>query len=87
MNSHFFTALFYFAFIWFRVQGSGFMVHGSGFKVHGSGFRVQGSRFKVQGSRFKRFKVQKVQRVQRGWCGAFRHPERRKRSCVKKWLI
>ena len=22
MNSHFFTALFYFAFIWFRVQGS-----------------------------------------------------------------
>ncbi len=23
MNSHFFTALFYFAFIWFRVQGSG----------------------------------------------------------------
>ena len=24
MNPHFFTALFYFAFIWFRVQGSGF---------------------------------------------------------------
>ena len=24
MNSHFFTAPFYFAFIWFRVQGSGF---------------------------------------------------------------
>ena len=24
MNSHFFTALFYFAFIWFRVQGSRF---------------------------------------------------------------
>ena len=23
MNSHFFTAPFYFAFIWFRVQGSG----------------------------------------------------------------
>ena len=23
MNSHFFTASFYFAFIWFRVQGSG----------------------------------------------------------------
>ena len=22
-----------------------------------------------------------------GWCGAFRHPERRKTSCVKKWLI
>ena len=37
MNPHFFTASFYFAFIWFRVQGSG--------------FKVQGSRFKVQGSR------------------------------------
>ena len=37
MNPHFFTAPFYFAFIWFRVQGSG--------------FRVKGSRFKVQGSR------------------------------------
>ena len=37
MNPHFFTALFYFAFIWFRVQGSGF-------KVQGSRFRVQGSR-------------------------------------------
>ena len=49
MNPHFFTAPFYFAFIWLRVQGSG---------------------FKVQGSR-----------------GAFCHPERRKRSCVKKWLI
>ena len=24
MNSHFFTAPFYFAFIWFKVQGSGF---------------------------------------------------------------
>ncbi len=24
MNTHFFTALFYVAFIWFRVQGSGF---------------------------------------------------------------
>ena len=30
MNPHFFTAPFYFAFIWFRVQGSGFMVQGSG---------------------------------------------------------
>ena len=40
-----------------------------------------GSWFKVQGSGFK---VQRVQRVQRGWCGAFRHPERRKRLCVKK---
>ena len=39
MNPHFFTAPFYFAFIWFRVQGSG--------------VRVQGSRFRVQGSRFK----------------------------------
>ena len=28
MNSHFFTAPFYFAFIWFRVQGSGFKVQG-----------------------------------------------------------
>ena len=37
MNPHFFTAPFYFAFIWFRVQGSR--------------FKVQGSRFKVQGSR------------------------------------
>ena len=33
MNPRFFTALFYFAFIWFRVQGSGFRVQGSGFKV------------------------------------------------------
>ena len=39
MNPHFFTAPFYFAFIWFRVKGSRFM-------VHGSWFRVQGSRFK-----------------------------------------
>ena len=30
MNPHFFTASFYFAFIWFRVQGSGFKVQGSG---------------------------------------------------------
>ena len=41
MNPHFFTAPFYFAFIWFKVQGSRF-------RVQGSGFRVQGSRFKVQ---------------------------------------
>ena len=40
MRIHFFTAPFYFAFIWFRVQGSGF-------RVQGSGFRVQGSRFKA----------------------------------------
>ena len=50
MRIHFFTAPFYFAFIWFKVQGSGFKVQGSGFKVQSSGFRVQGSRFKVQGS-------------------------------------
>ena len=43
MRIHFFTAPFYFAFIWFRVQGSGFRVQGSGFKVQGSGFKVQGS--------------------------------------------
>ena len=30
MKIHFFTAPFYFAFIWFEVQGSGFMVQGSG---------------------------------------------------------
>ena len=29
MNPHFFTASFYFAFIWFRVQGSRFKVQGS----------------------------------------------------------
>ena len=44
MNPHFFTAPFYFAFIWFRVQGSRFRAQGSGFKVQGSGFKVQGSR-------------------------------------------
>ena len=53
MNPHFFTAPFYFAFIWFRVQGSGFRVQGSGFKVQGSRFRVQGSGFRVQGSGFR----------------------------------
>ena len=30
MNPRFFTALFYFAFIWFKVQGSRFKVQGSG---------------------------------------------------------
>ena len=30
MNPHVFTAPVYFAFIWFRVQGSGFRVQGSG---------------------------------------------------------
>ncbi len=29
MRIHFFTAPFYFAFIWFRVQGSWFMAQGS----------------------------------------------------------
>ena len=43
MRIHFFTAPFYFAFIWFKVQGSRFRVQGSRFKVQGSGFRVQGS--------------------------------------------
>ena len=33
MNPHFFTAPFYFAFIWFRVQGSRFRVQGSGFRA------------------------------------------------------
>ena len=51
MNPHFFTAPFYFAFIWFRVQGSGFRVQGSGFRVQDSGFRVQDSGFRVQGSK------------------------------------
>ena len=37
MNSHFFTAPFYFAFIWFKVQGLRFKVQGSGFKVQGGG--------------------------------------------------
>ena len=48
MNPRFFTALFYFAFIWFKVQGSGFKVQGSRFRVQGSRFRVQGSGFRVQ---------------------------------------
>ena len=30
MNPRFFTVLFYFAFIWFKVQGSRFRVQGSG---------------------------------------------------------
>ena len=33
MNPHFFTAPFYFAFIWFKVQGSRFKVQGSRFRV------------------------------------------------------
>ena len=46
MNPHFFTAFFYFAFIWFKVQGSRFKVQGSRFKVQGSRFMVQGSWFR-----------------------------------------
>ena len=41
MNPDFFTTPFYFAFIWFRVQGSRFRVQGSRFKVQGSRFRVE----------------------------------------------
>jgi hypothetical protein len=41
MNPHFFTAPFFFAFIWFRVYGSRFKVQGSRFKVQGSGFKVE----------------------------------------------
>ncbi len=33
MRIHFFTAPFFFAFIWFKVQGSRFKVQGSGFRV------------------------------------------------------
>ena len=33
MNPHFFTAPFYFAFIWFRVQGSRFRAQGSRFRA------------------------------------------------------
>ena len=33
MNLHFFTTPFYFAFIWFRVQGSRFKVQGLRFRV------------------------------------------------------
>ena len=33
MNPRFFTAPFHFAFIWFRVQGSGFRVQGSRFRA------------------------------------------------------
>ena len=32
MNPHFFTAPFYFAFIWFKVQGSRFKIQGSRFR-------------------------------------------------------
>ena len=32
MNPHFFKAPFYFAFIWFRVEGSRFRVQGSRFR-------------------------------------------------------
>ena len=33
MNPHFFTTPFYYAFIWFRVQGSVFSVQGSRFRA------------------------------------------------------
>ena len=33
MNPHFFTAPFYFAFIWFRGEGSGVRVQGSRFRI------------------------------------------------------
>ena len=49
-------------------------------RKHHDVFFIQGSGFRVQW-------VQWVQWVQRGQCGAFRHPERRKTSYVKKWLI
>ena len=39
MNPHFFTAPFYFDFIWFRVEGARFRAQGSGFRVQGSGVR------------------------------------------------
>ena len=48
MNPHFFTAPFYFAFIWFRGQGWGFRGQGWGFRVEGWGFRVQGWGFRVE---------------------------------------
>ena len=34
MNPHFFTAPFYFAFIWFKVQGSGFKGFRGGVAAH-----------------------------------------------------
>ena len=39
MNPHFFTAPFCFAFIRFKVQGSGFKVQGSRYRVQGTGLR------------------------------------------------
>ncbi|GEM_PF-5028966 len=74
MNPHFFTAPFYFAFIWFRVQGSRF--RGSPRGV------LPLDRLQKRGER-----VLQVQRAWREWYGAFRHPERRKTSCVKETLI
>ena len=38
MNPHFFTAPFYFAFSWFRVQGSRFKVQGSGLRFPGHSY-------------------------------------------------
>ena len=39
MNPHFFTVPFYFDFIWFRVQGSGFKVQDSRFRAEGAALR------------------------------------------------
>ena len=72
MNPHFFTAPFYFAFIWFRVQGS---------RVSPGGVLPLDCLPK-RGER-----VLQVQRAWREWYGAFLHPERRKMSCVKETLI
>ena len=41
MKAHLQRCAFCFAFIWFRVQGSGFKVQGSRFRVQGSGFKVE----------------------------------------------
>ena len=51
MDPHFFTAPFYFAFIWFKVQGSRFRVQGSWFRVEVAAsppfFRIWYSRIAV----------------------------------------
>ena len=51
--------------------------------------------FKVQGSGLARgaarplitFESLNRMRNEKWWCGAFRHPERRKTSYVRKWFI
>ena len=61
-----------------------------GDKVQGSGFRVSPRGVPSLDCVRKRgewaLQVQRVQRGQQGWCGAFRHPERRKTSYVKNGL-